>query len=248
MDGGAGRDLLSIRGDVQLSNGLSARFGFEDVELQAGAQLRGGLGADVFNFAGVEVVGLLKLAAGEGADTLTGSSRSDSLSGEGGEDRLDGRDGDDSLDGGEGRDQLAGGLGADVLNGGLRSDRLLGGEGEDLLVGGGGADTLTGGLGPDRFVFLTSFDSLRTAMDRITDFDLADGDRIDLSAVDADVFTAGDQAFVVVAGFTETAGEVRLIQDLARGRTTLEADVNGDAVADLVVRVDSLLTEAGLVL
>ena len=86
---------------------------------------------------------------------------------------------DDSITGDRSNNILRGGLGNDSLTGGLGNDRLDGGAGNDTLIGGLGIDTLTGGLGADQF----HFDAVgATNLDRITDFNVAQGDRIGLSA------------------------------------------------------------------
>ena len=68
--------------------------------------------------------------------------------------------------------------------------------------------------------------------DEIDDFSRAEGDRIDLSRIDASSTMVGDQAFNFVgsARFTGTAGELRY----ASGE--LQGDVNGDGSADF--RID----------
>ncbi len=90
--------------------------------------------------------------------------------------------GNDALSGGAGDDSLAGGAGNDALSGGAGADTLLGQEGDDSLLGGAGADLLTGGAGADRFVLQdagsAALDSTLLAMDRITDFNAASGDRL----------------------------------------------------------------------
>ena len=86
---------------------------------------------------------------------------------------------DDSITGDRSNNILRGGLGNDRLTGGLGNDTLDGGAGNDTLIGGLGIDTLTGGLGADQF----RFDAVgATNLDRITDFNVAQGDRIGLSA------------------------------------------------------------------
>ncbi|MFI3275965.1 type I secretion C-terminal target domain-containing protein, partial [Vibrio sp.] len=59
-------------------------------------------------------------------------------------------------------------------------DTLVGGDGNDTLIGGGGSDILTGGDGMDSFVWLNIEDGVE---DTITDFDLSEGDSIDLREV-----------------------------------------------------------------
>lgn len=71
-----------------------------------------------------------------------------------------------------GRVSTKSGLANDTLFGSLGSDILDGGEGNDTLFGGYGADTLTGGAGADNFIVR------RGDFDKITDFNLAEGDKI----------------------------------------------------------------------
>lgn len=71
-------------------------------------------------------------------------------------------------------------------------------------------------------------------------------DRLDLSAIDADLGTRGDQAFTLVEGaFTETASELRA---MVRTRGTfLAGDADGDGAADfmvLLLGVSGTITEA----
>ncbi|MEZ8861672.1 cadherin-like domain-containing protein, partial [Vibrio sp. 10N.247.311.51] len=75
---------------------------------------------------------------------------------------------------------LTGGSGNDRLVGGSGDDTLVGGDGNDTLIGGGGSDILTGGDGMDSFVWLNIEDGVE---DTITDFDLSEGDSIDLREV-----------------------------------------------------------------
>jgi Ca2+-binding RTX toxin-like protein len=88
----------------------------------------------------------------------------------------------------------------DSLTGNGGNNALSGGSGADTLTGGGGADTLTGGAGVDRFRYEFASDSAYSpntlaVSDRITDFDRSIGERIDLSAIDANTSLFGDQAF-----------------------------------------------------
>jgi serralysin len=109
-----------------------------------------------------------------------------------------------------------------MLYGGSGNDFLKGGAGADYLVGGSGADLMFGGTGPDRFVFTSTADSTLFNPDKIADFSAAEGDRIDVAAIDANVFAAGDQAFTYIggAGFGGVAGE---LQRIAVGAAALAA-------------------------
>lgn len=81
--------------------------------------------------------------------------------------------------------------GAETLMGYKGRDNLWGLAGDDRLVGGLGGDNLSGGTGADDFVFSSMSDSIRTSSgpaytagrDLVTDFNAAEGDLIDLSAL-----------------------------------------------------------------
>ena len=70
---------------------------------------------------------------------------------------------------------VEGGLGNDVIWASSGDDDLRGGEGHDILFGGKGTDTLTGGSGSDVFQF-----TLSSGQDTITDFNISEGDKIQL--------------------------------------------------------------------
>ncbi|CAN7210670.1 Ig-like domain-containing protein [Pseudomonas sp. LjRoot71] len=105
-------------------------------------------------------------------EILIGGSTNDTLNGGAGNDVLIGGAGNDILNGGTGRDRLEGGAGNDTLNGGAGNDILIGGEGDDILSGGTGADT---------FVWKAGDLNSANRKDVIMDFNVAQGDRIDLS-------------------------------------------------------------------
>lgn len=128
----------------------------------------------------------VKIAGGNGAGTLSGTSGEDFLIGGNGADTLNGLAGHDLLVGGNGDDRLFGGDGRDVLYGDSGNDILDGGAGDDVLFGGKGSDTLTGGAGADRFHFAKA-----DGADVITDFNVAE-DRIVLDGVQLSKVTYGD--------------------------------------------------------
>src|SRR5262245_2659692 len=128
---------------------------------------------------------------------------------------------------------LAGLAGNDVLRGGLGNDVLDGGDGQDRLYGGFGADTMTGGLGADTFVIEGANQTAAVVpfmiiYDRITDFSAAQGDHIDVSAIDANLLMAGDQPFTYIGAnaFTGVPGQRRCAGGIVMG------DLNGDTVGD----------------
>lgn len=81
---------------------------------------------------------------------------------------------------------MTGGSGNDVLLGNSSANTLTGGGGDDVLIGIDNGDTLTGGTGADRFVYTTRTQDNAVArfsptmLDRITDFRVSEGDRIQL--------------------------------------------------------------------
>lgn len=117
------------------------------------------------------------------------------------------------------------------LTGNGFANTIEGGVGDDVLTGLGGADILTGREGADVFAYRALADSSPGFADTIADFDLKAGDLIDLSGIDADVLSAGDQAFRLIGtAFTGAAGELRT--QLNQAGTVVLADVDGDRAAD----------------
>jgi Ca2+-binding RTX toxin-like protein len=169
-----------------------------------------------------------------GDDTITGNGAANALSGGGGNDSMFGGTGQDVIGGDKGSDTIMGDAGADDLSGGTGNDTLRGGGGADILRGGIGADTLTGGNGNDTFVYADGDGD--NGADFITD--LATGDVIDLSAIDADIGTAGDQAFTLVHRFDGHAGEYYVKFVTASGMTKVFLDTDGDSNADFVIAMD----------
>ena len=90
-----------------------------------------------------------RVAAGGGADTVTGGLGSDSLAGGAGNDVLRGGAGHDVLSGDDGHDLLHGEAGNDTLRAGGGADTVFGGDGDDLIVGTLGSDRFHGGAGDD---------------------------------------------------------------------------------------------------
>jgi Ca2+-binding RTX toxin-like protein len=204
------------------------------------------------------------LRGGGGADTLYGLWGDDALRGEAGDDRLVGGPGDDLLEGGAGSDtayfhaavvaDLAAGTatggdqvgsdrlaGIENLAGSGGDDRLAGDNRANTLIGEQGADALEGRGGADRFVYYGTYESRPGAADRVLDFSPKQGDRLDLSAVDADAQASGNQAFTFVGQDQFTgAGQVRFFQQ--DGDTVVEANTSDATVgAELRIEVDPLV-------
>jgi Ca2+-binding RTX toxin-like protein len=122
------------------------------------------------------------------------------------------------------------------LFGGKASDTLKGGALADLIHGNLGADQLTGNGGADTFRYQGVGESTASSLDHILDFE-AGVDKIDLSRMDADTNSAGNQAFSWIGSnaFSGSAGQLRAYQDGASW--FVEGDTNGDGVADLVIQL-----------
>ena len=72
----------------------------------------------------------------------------------------------------------------DSITGTSGANILIGNAGSDTLTGGAGADTLTGGTGADTFKYAAITDLTTTgAVEKITDFNSADGDKVDFGAL-----------------------------------------------------------------
>jgi Ca2+-binding RTX toxin-like protein len=229
LSGSLGDSLYGGAGDdsVTGSFGLAAVDGGQgrdliDLSLHAGGIIFD-LGTGFTNLGGPRLIEFEDVRGGAAADTLTGGGDGNLLMGGAGRDDMTGRGGNDTLMGATGRDVLRGGYGDDVLDGGR------------------GGDALTGGPGRDTFVFrpLMSGPTTGTA-DHITRFDGAGmdlGDRIDLSAIDADDIRLGDQAFVL-------GGALTLVEDGTDTVIVLNTDSDSEAemmivITDGALRADS---------
>lgn len=260
IDGGDGEDLLVALGathkivltgknlvDVErvIADG---RVIAKDSLVADGGTLTVSASSQALNFDGsAEASGRFILTGFQGDDTLIGGGGDDRIKGNRGADSLVGGAGNDKLDGGlvEGGDTLLGGDGNDhlhssgsahgsLLDGGAGDDRLSAEFAGDTMIGGLGQDTMSGAIGhSDLFQFVSVQDSALGAADLIQN--LEDGDVIDLSAIDADLNAAGDQAFHLATSFSGQAGELVLSYDATGAVTSIAGDVDGDGAADLVI-------------
>ena len=239
MNGGEGNDTLRVDNAGDIANGGN---GSDTVLITAAISFNASANADVETFentSGGNVTvtmnaldnlygggtGIDTVNGGGGIDNIFGYAGADVLNGDAGNDRLFGDIGNDMLNGGADNDVLEGGTDTDTLTGGSGDDTLYGQDGADTLTGGSGIDYLSGGIGADRFAFASgdSGNTLATA-DRIVDFSTAQGDRIDLSAINATASASADKIggdgafpFIDTAAFGHVPGQLRyeMIADLS---------------------------------
>jgi len=245
LDGGAGSDTAKYdEGNVGVV-----------INLSTGAASGGNAEGDV-------LVSIENLFGSQGNDSLSGNAGANTLSGWGGDDVLRGGAGADRLDGGAGSDtasyytgtagvtvNLATGTGTggdargdtfvsiENVNGSTAADQITGNAGTNALNGWAGQDVLRGGGGADRFVLTAASHSTVGAADRITDFSHAQGDRVDLSAIDANTGVAGNQGFSFIGNalYSGIAGQLRYASDGTT--TTIAGDINGDKVSDFHIQL-----------
>ena len=118
----------------------------------------------------------------------------------------------------------------DILYGMDGSDYLYGNDGDDILYGGSGIDMLYGQGGADTFVF--EADSAFTNSDNIQDFNLAEGDKLDIS----DLITGYDPLTDAISDFVQITE--------SGSNSYLNVDANGGA--DNFVQVAYIYNQTGL--
>lgn len=216
MEGGAGNDVYYVdnAGDHVIE---AVGGGMDTVWASVNYALEAGSEVEV-----------LRANAGSTGLTLTGNEFANGIVGS---------TGADVLNGGDGNDSLSGLSGNDILNGG---------DGADVLTGGTGADRLSGGTGANTFVFASALDigGGATGLGHDVILDWAPGDRIDLSAIDANLTAAGDQAFTFIdtGAFSGIAGQLHIVQDAANNVTFIEGDANANKIADFQLELSGVQT------
>ena len=199
FDGGEGFDTVDYSGslesiDIRSTTGTGSGG---DAEGDTFSSIESIIGSDIasgrdFIYSGDEDNVLLGLA---GADVLQGGEGADIIDGGDGRDYARYSDSDEAVTinlatnvntGGTAEGDLL--YNIEAITGSSFGDTLLGSDarewfygnrGDDLIYGGLGRDELTGGEGADTFLFLA--ESAFEDIDNVRDFDISEGDHIDIS-------------------------------------------------------------------
>jgi hypothetical protein len=134
---------------------------------------------------------------------------------------------------------------ANTLTGNGAANRLNGGAAVDRLIGGGGNDTLTGGFGADIFRFDGPLSSTANR-DTITDFNPAQGDRIELeNAVFKGLTRTGPLAPTAFrSGNTFNSASQRILYNPSNGH--LSYDSNGNVAGGVSALIAIMSTKPTL--
>jgi Ca2+-binding RTX toxin-like protein len=132
----------------------------------------------------------------------------------------------ENLTGSAFNDSLTGSTAVNVLNGAAGNDTISAGSGNDVLNGGAGVDSLVGGAGADDFVYNAASESTAAAFDTVNGFAANASDQFDL------------RGLALTGSYSGTTASANGVWTSGTGATRMVyADTNGDAAADLVVRV-----------
>jgi len=248
LDGGAGNDRASYFNDTvglrfDLTSGLVTADHMQTDTLISIEFVDGGSGDDYF----IDTTGNDSINGGAGHDTFIAGAGNDTFVGGTAvqTDDIDVIDysADTSgivISGGStvtgalaGTDSISA---IDVYIAGSGNDSLEGyvGERDETFVGGAGDDTLEGQRGVDTFDF-NSLDDLSLTGDRIVDWDYV-GD-FTFKSEKIDLVDVEGLHFIFDEAFSSQAGEFRY--EFSSGETLLYFDINGDATADRLIRIEN---------
>ena len=139
-----------------------------------------------------------------------------------------------------GNDRLEDGPGNTHILGLAGKDNITGGAGDDTIEGGAGKDSLVGGLGAD--IFYYDVDALDGTRDNIFDFNILEGDKLDLSAIAAANGLTGAELFGLLS-FVDASAGLKIRINLPNGSPEF-ALLSGVTSAEFLGS-DSLILEAG---
>lgn len=148
----------------------------------------------------------------------------------GGED-ISGTFGNDNLSGTRASERIFGLLGRDAVHAGAGDDQIWGGSSADQLWGESGADTFA-------FDFVRETAWRYGKFDAIMDFSTAEGDRIDLSMIDAHALKFGNQSFTFAGDGDGWAKRGQLDYTFSNGETRLFGYTDRDKDPDFYLQVE----------
>ncbi|WP_249128098.1 peroxidase family protein [Bradyrhizobium lablabi] len=238
VSGGSGRDVIFAgAGDDQVFAGADADIVYGD----AGAdRIFGDQGNDLIN-------------AGAGDDTVFGGAGDDLIVAEAADgndvyfgDEGGGGSGVDTLDISAATANVTVNLGSGPLSNGTvvssqtGNDTIWGienvntGSGNDTITASNAANVMNGGSGNDTYKFTSA-----SAANGDTILTFEAGDRIDLTAIDANLGTAGDQSFSLVTGAFTAAGQLAVTYETrADGNfTVVQGNIGGSTDADFTIEI-----------
>ena len=250
VSGGDGRDVISAgAGDDQVLGG-----GHADI-------IYGDAGADrIFGDGGNDLIN-----AGAGDDAVFGGAGDDLIVAEAGDgsdvyfgDDSDGGTGIDTLDMSAASANVTVNLGSGPLSNGTASSSQTGndtiwgienvntGSGNDTITASNAVNVMNGGAGNDTFKFTST-----SAANGDTIVNFEPGDWIDLTGIDANIGTAGDQSFTLVTGAPTAAGQLGVtFETRADGDfTVVQGNIDGNADADFTIEIaghQNLTSNVGL--
>ncbi len=136
---------------------------------------------------------------------------------------------------GSGHRNISGNVLNNTLYGNSGNNKIQGNIGADRICGGFGSDSLFGGKDRDAdvFLYLSPDDSTLARLDSIFDF-VRGIDKLDLSAIDANVATVADDRFAFAG--PNAAPNAIWFKDVGRD-VYVHGDVNGDLNPDFSIRV-----------
>ncbi len=234
IDGGSGSDKLIITGtngadtlNVSIADGIVTQFNGSTVTSveTVTADLQGGSDTLSYGATSQDVVVNLSTSSATGFSSISGV---------------------ENVTGGSGNDTLTGDANANILIGGAGNDILNGRGGGDILTGGTGKDTFVIGSGESSPVISGSGSSIKiSGYDIVTDFKVADGDKLQLSGNVALANSTNSGNFNDVSGsvtirnhtisngvvtFTTTSGAVKIdsLADVATAVRYLQGGNIGD--------------------
>jgi Ca2+-binding RTX toxin-like protein len=208
-----------------------------------------------------------RILGGARSDIVNGGGGNDVLVGGAGNDTILGRSGNDTIvaQAGDGNDRVRGGTGSDTLDmsaitsditadlgngrGGRGSvssassgsdtiwsvENIVTGSGDDVITASNVANVMDGGAGNDTF---RSLSAAGANGDTIAGFQ--PGDKIDLSAIDANGRAGGNQSFVLVSdAFTGARGELLVTHETQDGEdfTVVQGNISGGVGAEFKLSI-----------